>query len=311
MIDGEDVRRSYSICSAVQDRLRVAIKRVHGGLFSTWANECIKPGVTLDVMPPKAASTCRSNRTAGATTWPSPPAAASRRSCRSSRPRCWPSRTAASPAVREPRLVVRDLPRRADRPEGPVPGAPEPGLRDEPRAAGHRAVQRPHHRGQMPPAVPALAARGRRRLRLHLRPGRHDARRLERAAGSRHAEGAHPHRAVRRRRAQAPRKPRRTMPRRNRATDRSHRDHGRQPRQLHDGQATRNRCSTPACARASTCATRARAACARPAAARCWRAGGHGRELRAGGLRSGAGVRVELPEFSGDGQVVVDFDVHE
>jgi ring-1,2-phenylacetyl-CoA epoxidase subunit PaaE len=54
MIDGEDVRRSYSICSAVQDKqLRVAIKRVPGGLFSTWANECLKPGVTVDVMPPE------------------------------------------------------------------------------------------------------------------------------------------------------------------------------------------------------------------------------------------------------------------
>jgi ring-1,2-phenylacetyl-CoA epoxidase subunit PaaE len=53
-IAGEDVRRSYSICSAVQDdRLRVAIKRVNGGLFSTWANECIRPGVTIDVMPPE------------------------------------------------------------------------------------------------------------------------------------------------------------------------------------------------------------------------------------------------------------------
>ena len=40
MIDGEDVRRSYSICSAVQDdALRVAIKRTPGGLFSSWANE--------------------------------------------------------------------------------------------------------------------------------------------------------------------------------------------------------------------------------------------------------------------------------
>jgi ring-1,2-phenylacetyl-CoA epoxidase subunit PaaE len=53
-IGGEDVRRSYSICAAVQDaRLRVAIKRVQGGLFSTWANEALKPGVTLDVMPPE------------------------------------------------------------------------------------------------------------------------------------------------------------------------------------------------------------------------------------------------------------------
>ncbi len=53
MIDGQDVRRSYSICSAVQDEtLRVAIKRTPGGLFSTWANESLKPGATLEVMPP-------------------------------------------------------------------------------------------------------------------------------------------------------------------------------------------------------------------------------------------------------------------
>ncbi|MEO5934397.1 MAG: 1,2-phenylacetyl-CoA epoxidase subunit PaaE [Duganella sp.] len=52
-IDDEDVRRSYSICSAVQDgALRVAIKRTQGGLFSSWANDTIKPGVTLGVMPP-------------------------------------------------------------------------------------------------------------------------------------------------------------------------------------------------------------------------------------------------------------------
>lgn len=53
LIGDEDVRRSYSICSAVQDKLlRVAIKRTTGGLFSTWANENLKPGATLDVMPP-------------------------------------------------------------------------------------------------------------------------------------------------------------------------------------------------------------------------------------------------------------------
>lgn len=52
-IDGEDVRRSYSICSAVQDeRLRVAIKRCNGGLFSNWATERLQPGMQLEVMPP-------------------------------------------------------------------------------------------------------------------------------------------------------------------------------------------------------------------------------------------------------------------
>jgi ring-1,2-phenylacetyl-CoA epoxidase subunit PaaE len=52
-IDGEDVRRSYSICSAVQDNvLRVAVKKAPGGVFSTWVNDGVKPGQTLDVMPP-------------------------------------------------------------------------------------------------------------------------------------------------------------------------------------------------------------------------------------------------------------------
>ncbi|WP_443113572.1 1,2-phenylacetyl-CoA epoxidase subunit PaaE [Herbaspirillum seropedicae] len=52
-INGEDLRRSYSICSAVQERqLRVAIKRAPGGLFSNWANESLAPGQRIDVMPP-------------------------------------------------------------------------------------------------------------------------------------------------------------------------------------------------------------------------------------------------------------------
>lgn len=53
-IGGEEVRRSYSICAAVQDaRLRVAIKRVPGGVFSGWAMDALKPGAVLDVMPPE------------------------------------------------------------------------------------------------------------------------------------------------------------------------------------------------------------------------------------------------------------------
>ena len=51
--DGEEVRRSYSICSAVQDgELRVAIKRVPDGRFSSWANEALRPGHTVEAMPP-------------------------------------------------------------------------------------------------------------------------------------------------------------------------------------------------------------------------------------------------------------------
>ncbi len=52
-VDGADVRRSYSICSAPRDGLlRIAVKRCPGGLFSTFANERLAVGDTLEVMPP-------------------------------------------------------------------------------------------------------------------------------------------------------------------------------------------------------------------------------------------------------------------
>ncbi|BEV17477.1 phenylacetate-CoA oxygenase/reductase subunit PaaK [Herbaspirillum sp. DW155] len=52
-LQGEELRRSYSICSARQDKqLRVAIKRVPGGLFSNWANESFAPGQRIEAMPP-------------------------------------------------------------------------------------------------------------------------------------------------------------------------------------------------------------------------------------------------------------------
>ena len=52
-LGGEEVRRSYSICSAPADgQLRVAVKKVEGGIFSTWANEQLQPGDVPEVMPP-------------------------------------------------------------------------------------------------------------------------------------------------------------------------------------------------------------------------------------------------------------------
>ncbi|MFC2972962.1 1,2-phenylacetyl-CoA epoxidase subunit PaaE [Azotobacter bryophylli] len=52
-LDGEEVRRSYSICTGVNDgELRVAIKQVPGGRFSSYANSTLEAGQTLDVMPP-------------------------------------------------------------------------------------------------------------------------------------------------------------------------------------------------------------------------------------------------------------------
>jgi ring-1,2-phenylacetyl-CoA epoxidase subunit PaaE len=52
-IDGEDVRRSYSICSGLDDgELRVVIKRLDGGAFSNWTHEHLRVGDTLSVMAP-------------------------------------------------------------------------------------------------------------------------------------------------------------------------------------------------------------------------------------------------------------------
>lgn len=52
-IDGADIRRSYSICSGIHDNeLRVAIKEVPSGQFSSWANHHLKPGHEMQVMTP-------------------------------------------------------------------------------------------------------------------------------------------------------------------------------------------------------------------------------------------------------------------
>ena len=51
--DGEELRRSYSICAGVDDGcLQVGIKRVDGGAFSTWVNENLAPGDEIEAMPP-------------------------------------------------------------------------------------------------------------------------------------------------------------------------------------------------------------------------------------------------------------------
>src|SRR5258707_9525358 len=52
-MDGEEVRRSYSICSGPEDgELRMAVKKVDGGAFASWAADELKPGDELDVMTP-------------------------------------------------------------------------------------------------------------------------------------------------------------------------------------------------------------------------------------------------------------------
>lgn len=53
LIKGEQVRRSYSLCSAPYENVwKVGIKKVPGGLYSTYANEVLRAGDTIDVLPP-------------------------------------------------------------------------------------------------------------------------------------------------------------------------------------------------------------------------------------------------------------------
>jgi ring-1,2-phenylacetyl-CoA epoxidase subunit PaaE len=58
MLGGEEVRRNYSLCTAPDDSdWLVTVKRIGGGLFSNWVGDQLKPGDTVDVMPPHGSFT--------------------------------------------------------------------------------------------------------------------------------------------------------------------------------------------------------------------------------------------------------------
>jgi ring-1,2-phenylacetyl-CoA epoxidase subunit PaaE len=64
-IDGVEVRRNYSLCTAPDERdWMVTVKRISGGLFSNWVGDNLKPGDTLEVMPPHGSFTTEFNATA-------------------------------------------------------------------------------------------------------------------------------------------------------------------------------------------------------------------------------------------------------
>jgi ring-1,2-phenylacetyl-CoA epoxidase subunit PaaE len=52
-VAGSELRRSYSICAAPDEPLRVGVRQVPGGVFSTWVHRELKAGDLLDVMPPQ------------------------------------------------------------------------------------------------------------------------------------------------------------------------------------------------------------------------------------------------------------------
>jgi len=57
-INGEEVRRNYSLCTAPADGdWMVTVKRIGGGLFSNWVGDQLKPGDTVEVMVPHGSFT--------------------------------------------------------------------------------------------------------------------------------------------------------------------------------------------------------------------------------------------------------------
>ena len=65
MTDAGELRRCYSICSDVQEDMSIAIKKIDQGQFSTWANEHLKAGDQLEIMPPQGIFFQKAARTGG------------------------------------------------------------------------------------------------------------------------------------------------------------------------------------------------------------------------------------------------------
>ncbi|MEM9277575.1 MAG: 1,2-phenylacetyl-CoA epoxidase subunit PaaE [Pseudomonadota bacterium] len=63
-INGEDIRRSYSICAPLDQDLRVGIKQVNRGRFSTFAQD-LQTGDALQVMPPEGRFVCEPDASGG------------------------------------------------------------------------------------------------------------------------------------------------------------------------------------------------------------------------------------------------------
>ena len=64
-IDGEEVRRNYSLCTAPDEQdWMVTVKRIAGGIFSNWVGDNLKSGDTIEVMPPHGSFTTEFEPTA-------------------------------------------------------------------------------------------------------------------------------------------------------------------------------------------------------------------------------------------------------
>jgi metal-sulfur cluster biosynthetic enzyme len=84
IIDGEEHRRTYSICAPVGTAPRIGVREVPEGLFSLWLVHEVRPGETIEVQPPSGSF--RADPRSAASTCASPPVPASPRCCPSRRP---------------------------------------------------------------------------------------------------------------------------------------------------------------------------------------------------------------------------------
>ena len=57
VLDGRDERRSYSICAPMGAAPRVGVREVPGGYFSSWLVHEVRPGDTVEVLPPSGTFT--------------------------------------------------------------------------------------------------------------------------------------------------------------------------------------------------------------------------------------------------------------
>ena len=196
-MDGEEVRRSYSICSGPDDgELRIAVKKVDGGAFSSWAADELKAGDELDVMTPtgrfgvahgagRGAGLCRLCR--GLRHHADPVDREGRAGARAAQP--------VLPVLRQPLDRRHAVSRGAGGTEGPLHAAALGIPRHLRRGAGHPDPARPARRREGAGAAALAGAGGKRRSCLHLRPDRHERGHRGDLPRHRHRRGPHPRRA--------------------------------------------------------------------------------------------------------------------
>ena len=197
-MDGEEVRRSYSICSGPDDgELRIAVKKVDGGAFSSWAADELKAGDELDVMTPTGRFGVAHAPERGAGLC---------RLCRRLRHHADPFDREGRAGARAEQPVLSVLRQSLDRrhavsrgaggTEGPLHAAALGLPRHLGRRAGHPDPARPARRREGEGAAALAGAGGKRRSCLHLRPHRHERGHRGDLPRYRHCRGPHSCRAL-------------------------------------------------------------------------------------------------------------------